>query len=150
MAKNPTFPAAAVPYLMIRGAASAMDFYAKAFAAQEVMRFPGSGGTVGHAEIRIEGAPVFLADEGPGPGLQSPQQYGGTPVSVCVYVADVDSFAKRAIAAGATVLRPLADQFYGERSVSLQDPFGHIWHFSTVKETLTIDEMMKRMPKGDS
>jgi PhnB protein len=146
MSKKPTYPAAAIPYLMIRGAADALDFYKKAFAAEETMRFPMPDGSIGHAEIRIEGAPVFLADEGPGAGMQSPKQLGGTTVSVSVYVEDVDAFATRAERAGATVLRPVADQFYGERSVSLQDPFGHTWHFSTVKETLTVEEMMKRMP----
>lgn len=147
MSKNPTYPAAAVPYLMIRGATEAIDFYKKAFGAEERMRFPTPDGTIGHAEIRIQEAPVFLADEGPGTGLQSPQQLGGTPVSVCIYVKDVDAFARHAVAAGAQVLRPLADQFYGERTVTFQDPFGHIWHFSTVKETLSVDEMMRRMPK---
>jgi PhnB protein len=147
MSKNPTYPAAAIPYLMIRGAGDALEFYKKAFEAEEKMRFPAPDGTIGHAEIRIQGAPVFLADEGPEAGLQSPQQLGGTPVSVCIYVDDVDAFAKRAEAAGAKVQRPLADQFYGERTVTFQDPFGHIWHFSTVKETLTVEEMMKRMSK---
>ena len=144
---NPTYPAAAIPYLMIRGAGDALDFYKKAFGAEETMRFAMPDGKIGHAEVRIEGAPVFLADEGPGAGMQSPQQLGGTTVSVSVYVADVDAFAKKAEVGGAKVLRPVADQFYGERSVSLQDPFGHTWHFSTVKETLTVEEMMKRMPK---
>jgi PhnB protein len=147
MSKNPTYAAAAIPYLMIRGAAEAIDFYKKAFGAEETMRFPMPGGTIGHAEIRIEGAPVFLADEAPEAGMKSPQQLGGTTVTVSVYVKDVDAFAKRADGAGAKVLRPVADQFYGERTVDLQDPFGHAWHFSTVKETLTVDEMMKRMPK---
>jgi PhnB protein len=147
MTKNPTYVAAAIPYLMIRGAAQAIDFYKKAFGAEEKMRFPMPDGTIGHAEILIEGAPVFLADEGEGGGMQSPQQLGGTTVTVSVYVNDVDAFAKRAEGAGAKVLRPVADQFYGERSVSLQDPFGHGWHFATVKETLTAEEMMKRMPK---
>jgi len=146
MSKNPTYPAAAIPYLMVRGAADALDFYKKAFAAEEIMRFPMPDGLIGHAEIRIEGAPVFLADEGPGVGMQSPKQLGGTTVTVSVYVADVDAFATRAERAGATVLRPVADQFYGERSVSFQDPFGHSWSFSTVKETLTVEEMKKRMP----
>jgi PhnB protein len=147
MNQNPTFPAAAIPYLMIRGAADAIDFYKRAFGAEEKMRFPMPDGKIGHAEIRIEWAPVFLADEGPGAGMQSPKQLGGTSVSVTIYVDDVDGLAKRAEGAGATVVRPVADQFYGERSVSFQDPFGHAWHFSTVKETLTVDEMMKRMPK---
>ena len=146
MSKNPTYPAAAIPYLMIRGAADALDFYKKAFGAEETMRFPMPDGLIGHAEIRIEGAPVFLADEAPGAGMQSPKQLGGTTVSVSVYVEDVDAFATRAERAGATVLRPVADQFYGERTVNLQDPFGHTWHFSTVKEALTVDEMKKRMP----
>jgi PhnB protein len=147
MSKNPTYSAAAVPYLAIQGAADAIDFYKKAFACEETMRFPMPDGTIGHAEIRIEGAPVFLADAGPGAGMQSPRQLGGTTVSVSVYVENVDAFARRAEGAGAKVLRPIADQFYGERTVSLQDPFGHTWHFSTVKETLTVDEMMRRMPK---
>jgi len=149
MSKNPTYTAAAVPYLMIRGAAKAIDFYKKAFGAEETMRFQMPDGMIGHAEIRIEGAPVFLADEGPGAGMQSPQQLGGTTVSVSVYVNDVDAFAGRAEAAGARVLRPVADQFYGERTVSFQDSFGHVWHFHTVKETLTVEEMMKRMPKQE-
>ena len=146
MSKNPTFPAAAVPYLMIRGAAAAIDFYKKAFGAEETMRFPMPDGKIGHAEIRIAGAPVFLADEMPGADMQSPQQVGGTTVSVMIYVDDVDGFATRAERAGATVTRPVADQFYGERSVGLRDPFGHAWHFRTVKEILTVDEMIKRMP----
>jgi PhnB protein len=147
MSKNPTYPAAAIPYLMIRGAAEAIDFYKKAFACEEKMRFPMPDGKIGHAEILIEGAPIFLADDAPGAGMQSPQQLGGTTVTISVYVENVDAFARRAEGAGAKVLRPVADQFYGERSVNLQDPFGHTWHFSTVKETLTADEMMKRMPK---
>ena len=150
MSENPTYPTAAIPYLMIRGAAEAIDFYKKAFAAEEIMRFPMPGGKIGHAEVRIEGAPVFLADESPEAAMQSPQQLGGTTVTISVYVRDVDGFAKRAQGAGAKVLRPVADQFYGERTVSFQDPFGHSWHFSTVKETLTVEEMMKRMPSAHS
>jgi PhnB protein len=150
MSENPTYPTAAIPYLMIRGAAEAIDFYKKAFAAEEIMRFPMPGGKIGHAEVRIEGAPVFLADEAPEAAMQSPQQLGGTTVTISVYVRDVDGFAKRAEGAGAKVLRPVADQFYGERTVSFQDPFGHAWHFSTVKETLTVEEMMKRMPSAHS
>ena len=147
MSKNPTYAAAAIPYLMIRGAAAVIDFYKKAFGAEETMRFPMPDGTIGHAEMRIEGAPVFLADEAPGVGMHSPAQLGGTTVSVSVYVADVDTFAKRAEASGAKVLRPVADQFYGERTGTFQDPFGHLWHFHTVKEALTVEEMKIRMPK---
>jgi PhnB protein len=146
MTKNPTYPAAAIPYLMIRGAADALDFYKKAFGAEETMRFPMPDGKIGHAEISIEGAPVYLADESPQAGMQSPQQIGGTSVTVCIHVQDVDTFAKQAEAGGAKVRRPLADQFYGERTVDFLDPFGHMWHFSTVRETLTVEEMMERMP----
>jgi PhnB protein len=145
MSKNPTYPAAAIPYLMIRGAAKALDFYKNAFGAVETMRFPMPDGSVGHAEIRIEGAPVMLADEMPGTGMRSPTDLGGTSVTIAVYVADVDAFARRAEAAGASVVKPLADQFYGERTVCLADPFGHTWNFATVKETLTVEEMKKRM-----
>jgi hypothetical protein len=96
MTKNPSYLAAAIPYLMIRGAADAIDFYKKAFGAEETMRFPAPEGKIGHAEISIEGAPVFLADESPQAGMQSPQQLGGTSVTVCIYVKDVDAFAKQA------------------------------------------------------
>ncbi len=146
MSMNPTYPAAAIPYLMIRGAADALDFYKKAFGAEETMRFLMPDGKIGHAEIRIEGAPVFLADESSEAGMQSPPQLGGTTVTVSIYVQDVDAFARRAEGAGITLLRPVADQFYGERTVSVKDPFGHVWHFATVKENLTVDEMRKRMP----
>jgi PhnB protein len=147
MSKNPTYASAAIPYLMIQGAADALDFYKKAFGAEETMRFPMPDGKIGHAEILIEGAPIFLADGSPEAGMQSPKQLGGTTVTVSVYVENVDAFAKRAQEGGAKVLRPLADQFYGERTINLQDPFGHTWHFATVKETLTVEEMKKRMPK---
>jgi PhnB protein len=143
---NPSYPAAAIPYLMIRGAADALAFYRKAFGAEETMRIPMPDGKIGHAEIRIEGAPVFLADESSEAAMQSPPQLGGTTVTVSIYVEDVDAFAKRAEGAGATLLRPVADQFYGERAVSLKDPFGHVWHFATVKEKLTVEEMRQRMP----
>jgi PhnB protein len=126
MSRNPTYPAAAIPYLMIRGAARALDFYKNAFGAKETMRFPMPDGKIGHAEIQVEGAPVFLADESPQSEMRSPQQLGGTTVTVCVYVKDVDAFARRAEAAGAKVVRPVADQFYGERNVGFQDPFGHL------------------------
>jgi PhnB protein len=132
---------------MVRGAVDAIEFYQKAFGAEEKMRLPMPDGRIGHAEVRIEGAPVYLADEGPGAGMHSPAQLGGTTVTISIYVADVDAFAKKAQAGGAVVLRPLADQFYGERSVSFRDPFGHTWHFATVTEQLTIEQMKKRMPK---
>jgi PhnB protein len=144
---NPTYTAAAIPYLMICGAADALDLYKQAFGAVETMRFPMPDGKIGHAEIRIEGAPIFLADEAPDAGMKSPAELGGTPVMVSVYVQDVDAFARRAERAGMKVLRPVADQFYGERTVSLLDPFGHAWHFATVTEKLTAEEMLRRMPR---
>lgn len=147
MSKNPKYPAAAVPYLNIRGAAAALDFYKRAFGAEETMRFPGPDGKIAHAEIHIEGAPVFLADDSEQAGTKNPQQLGGTSVTVCVYVQDVDAFARKAEATGAKVIRPVADQFYGERNVGFEDPFGHLWYFSTVKESLSVEEVMKRMPK---
>jgi len=147
MSLNPTYPAAAIPYLMVRGAADALEFYKRAFGAEEAMRFGMPDGRIGHAEVRIEGAPIFLADESPEAGMQSPPQLGGTTVSVAVYVKDMDAFARRAEDAGATVLRPVADQFYGERAAHFRDPFGHVWHFATVKEQLTVEEITKRAPR---
>jgi PhnB protein len=137
----------AMPYLMVRGAAAAIEFYKKAFGAVETMRFEGPDGTIGHAEVLIEGAPIALSDEWAGGGVSSPSQIGGTTMGVSVHVKDVDAFTRRAEAAGATIVRPMADQFYGERSATLKDPFGHVWYFSTVTETLTAEEMMRRMPK---
>jgi PhnB protein len=137
----------AMPYLMVRGAAAAIEFYKKAFGAVETMRFGGPDGTIGHAEVQIEGAPIALSDEWGGAGVSSPAQLGGTTMGISVHVKDVDAFTRRAAAAGATVVRPAEDQFYGERSATLRDPFGHLWYFSTVLETLTPEEMMQRMPK---
>ena len=119
----------ATPYLIIKGAARALEFYKNAFGALEVMRMPGPGGTVGHAEIKIGKAIIMLADEFPDMNCKSPQSFGGSPVSIMVYVHDVDTFINRAVSAGAKVLRPVANQFYGDRSCSLEDPFGHQWHF---------------------
>jgi PhnB protein len=137
----------AMPYLMVRGAAAAIEFYKKAFGAVETMRFEGPDGTIGHAEVLIEGAPIALSDEWSGGGVSSPAQIGGTTMGIAVHVNDVDTFTRRAEAAGATIVRPVEDQFYGERAATLRDPFGHVWYFSTVTETLTPEEMMRRMPK---
>lgn len=134
----------ATPYLIIKGAAGALEFYKNAFGASEVMRMPGPGGTVGHAEIKIGKAIIMLADEFPDMNCKSPQSFGGSPVSIMVYVKDVDTFVKRAISAGAKVIRPVANQFYGDRSGSLEDPFGHQWHFATHVEDVPPDEMAKR------
>lgn len=135
----------ATPYIICRGAAQAIEFYQKAFGATEMFRLGAPGGKIGHAEIRIgKDAIVMLADEFPEMGAKSPQSFGGSPVSIYVYVEDVDAFTARAEAAGAKLLRPVADQFYGDRSVHLEDPFGHRWGFATHKEDLTAEEVMKR------
>ena len=134
----------ATPYLIIKGAANALDFYKKGFGAIEEMRVPGPAGKVGHAEIKIAGARIMLADEFPEMGAKSPQTIGGTPVSIMIYVEDVDSFVKRAIAAGAKVLQAVENKFYGDRAGCLEDPFGHQWHFSTHVEDVPPDEMSKR------
>ena len=134
----------ATPYLCIRNAASAIDFYVEAFGAKEVMRMAQPDGRVGHAEIRIGAAPIMLADEFPEMGFRSPQTLGGSPVNLLVYVEDVDAFTARAQAAGATVKRPVADQFYGDRVVVLEDPFGHSWSFATHIEDVSAEEMQRR------
>jgi len=134
------------PYLMCKGAAKALDFYKKAFGAEEIMRFDMGGGAIGHAEIRIGNSMVMLADEHPDMGFKSPLTYGGTPVSLVLYVDDVDALAKRAVGAGAKEIRPVQDQFYGDRSGTFSDPFGHVWTISTHKEDISMEEMKKRMP----
>ena len=134
----------ATPYLIVKGAANALEFYKQAFGATEIMRMPGPGGTVGHAEIKIGKAIIMLADELPKMNHKSPQSLGGTPVSMLLYAEDVDALVKRAIAAGAKALTPVETKFYGDRSGSLEDPFGHQWHVSTHVEDVPPDEMAKR------
>jgi PhnB protein len=135
---------AVTPYLSVKGAASAIAFYKKAFGAKEIMRMPGPGGTIGHAEIQIGDSHIMLADEYPEMNFRSPQAFGGTPVAISLYVQDVDRVVKKAIAGGAKVLRPVTDQFYGDRSGSLEDPFGHVWHVATHKEDIPMKELKKR------
>ena len=132
-------------YLVIRGAARALDYYRKAFGATELMRFPGENGTIGHAEIRIGAGVVMLADEMPGAPYRSPDSLGGTPVSMMFYVADVDATFAKAVAAGGTVQRPVEDQFYGDRTGTLVDPFGHVWTIATHVEDVSPEEVQKRM-----
>jgi len=136
---------AVTPYLAVKDAARAIEFYGKAFDAKEVMRLPGPGGKIGHAEIKIGGDYVMLADEYPEDGHMSPTSLGGSPVKIHLYVEDVDAVASRAVEAGAKILIPVADQFYGDRSGRIEDPFGHIWIISTHKEDVTPAEMQKRM-----
>ena len=131
------------PYLIVHDAAAAIDYYTKAFGAVELMRFPDKDGRIHHAEIRIGRGVVMLADEVD--GHKGPRSLGGTPVSLMFYVDDVDAVHARAVAAGGKVTRPVADQFYGDRSGGITDPFGHTWWISTHKEDVSAAEMQKRM-----
>lgn len=133
------------PYLTIRGAAAAMAFYTRAFGARETLRLNGPGGAIMHAEMRIGDSPIMLAEESAAWDAFGPQHFKGTPVTICLYIADVDVLFQQAVGAGATVKRPPADQFYGDRTASLLDPFGHSWHLATHKEDLTQEQMQRRM-----
>jgi PhnB protein len=132
------------PYLYIKGAAKALEFYKKAFGAVELFRMAGPDGRIGHAEMKIGDSMIMMADEHPDMGVKGPEAYGGTTVGICLYVEDVDTLYKRAIAAGGKEVRPLTDQFYGDRSGTLNDPFGHTWTISTHKEDVPNEEMEKR------
>ena len=133
------------PYLMVRDAARAIAFYRTAFGAQEVMRLAAPNGSIAHAEVKIGDSHVMLADEVPDRGFVGPQSLGGAGVSLLLYVDDVDATFAQAVAAGATVRRPLADQFYGDRVGTLVDPFGHVWSIATHREDVSADEMQRRM-----
>ena len=133
------------PYLVVNEAAGAIEFYKKAFGATEIMRMDAPGGKIGHAEIRIGDSVVMLADEHPDFGAHAPQRYGGTPVSLLLYVEDVDKVVKGAVDLGSKLQRPVQDQFYGDRSGTIFDPFGHQWTIATHKEDVTPEEMEKRM-----
>jgi PhnB protein len=132
------------PYLSIRGAAESIEFYKKAFGAKEIMRMPGPGGSIGHAEVRIGDSRIMLADEFAAMDFLSPKARGGTTVTIHVYMKDVDVAVARASAAGAKVVRPVQDQFYGDRTGSIEDPFGHIWHIATHKEDVSMPELKRR------
>ena len=132
------------PYLCVDGAAAAIEFYGTVFGTTERMRMPGPEGTIGHAELQLGTGVIMLADEWPEIGFRSPKSLGGSPVTVSVYVEDVDVVFERAVKAGATVLRPVEDQFYGDRSGQFEDPFGHRWSVATHVEDVTGDEMARR------
>jgi PhnB protein len=132
------------PYLSIQGAAAAIEFYKKALGAKEIMRMPGPDGRIGHAEIRVGDSRVMLADEHPPLDFLAPPSRGGSTVHLHIYVRDVDAQVEKAVAAGAKLERPVADQFYGDRLGTIQDPFGHVWHIATHKEDLSPAEMRKR------
>ncbi len=134
------------PYLSVKDGEAAIEFYKKAFGATEVMRMPGPDGKgIGHADLVLFGRMhVMLADEYPDMGHTSPQTLGGSPVMLHIYVEDVDATVDRAVAAGAKLVRPVADQFYGDRSGGIEDPFGHKWYFATMKEIVSPEEMQRR------
>lgn len=134
----------AVPYLTLRDTARAIEFYKQAFGAKEVMRLTEPSGKIGHAEISIGGSLIMLADEYPDYDMVGPESLGGSPVKIHLSVPDVDAMAARAVAAGARVLRPVADQFYGERSGQFADPFGYTWVITTTKEIVEADELQRR------
>jgi PhnB protein len=132
------------PYLILTGAAKAIEFYKQAFGATELFRMVGPDGKIGHAEIKIGDSPIMLADEHPEVGAKSAKTIGGSPVSLMLYVENVDSLAPQATAAGAKVIRPLQDQFYGDRSVTIEDPFGLCWTIATHVEDVPPEEMKRR------
>ena len=133
------------PYLAIKNALSALEFYKKAFGAIETYKLIVPDGRLGHAEIRLGNSLIMLSDEFPEFGGKAPESLGGSPVSIHLYVEDVDAFAEKAVAAGARELKPVADQFYGDRSGQLQDPYGHLWWVATHKEDVAPEEMQKRV-----
>jgi PhnB protein len=132
------------PYLAVDSASDAIDFYTTVFGARERMRMQGPGGKVGHAELEIGNSLIMLADEFPDMGNRGPKTIGGTPVTISIYVEDVDDVFDRALAEGATEIRPVENQFYGDRSGQLEDPFGHRWSVATHVEDVPSDEMEKR------
>jgi PhnB protein len=133
------------PYLAIKNAAEALQFYKRAFGAIERYRLMMPDGRVGHAEIVLSDSIVMLSDEFPEYGGKAPEALGGSPVSIHLYVEDVDAFFRKAVSAGATVRKPVMDQFYGDRSGQLEDPFGHLWWVATHQEDVAPDEMQKRV-----
>jgi len=133
------------PYLAIKNAAAALEFYEQGFGAVETYKLIVPDGRVSHAQIRLGDSLIMLSDELPELGGKAPEALGGSPVSIHLYVEDVDAFVKRAVAAGARELKPVANQFYGDRSGQLQDPFGHLWWVATHKEDVASDEMQRRV-----
>ena len=134
----------ATPYLIVNGASQAIDFYKQVFGATELCRMPSPEGRIGHAELKIGDSVIMLADEVREMGYRSPHALGGSAVSLLLYVEDVDSVFNKAIEAGGTVQRPIANQFYGDRSGTLEDPFGHVWTIATHVEDVPPEEMEKR------
>jgi PhnB protein len=142
---RPANAPALAPHLVCAGADKAIDFYKKAFGATEMMRMPGKDGKIIHAALQINGAPVMLVDEFPKMGNASPITLKGTPVTIHMTVDDVDSFTQRAVKAGAKVIMPVADMFWGDRYGIIEDPFGHRWSIATHLRDMTPDEIKKAM-----
>ena len=137
------------PYLVIKGAADAIEYYKKVFGATVVVRMDDPSGRVGHAELKIGDSHIMLADEFPEMNYRGPTAEGSSPVSLLLYVEDADSIVERAVAAGAKILKPVQDQFYGDRSGFIQDPFGHLWGVATHIEDVSAEEMEGRMKKAN-
>lgn len=133
------------PYLIVKGAARAIEFYERAFGAVQRLRLPAPGGGIGHAELVIGNSVIMLADEFPGMDARCPHALGGTPVSLLIYVEDVDGTWSRALTAGARPLRPLENRFYGDRAGQVQDPFGHTWTLASRVENVTAEQLRERM-----
>jgi PhnB protein len=133
------------PYLIVDDAAGAIAFYQDVFNAGERMRMPGKDGRIAHAEITIGDSVIMLADESDEVAARSPRSIGGTPVSIALYVENVDDVVKKAVASGAKLERPVANQFYGDRTGGIQDPFGHRWYVATHVEDVSEEEMQRRM-----
>jgi PhnB protein len=136
------------PYLILDDAARALEFYKQAFGAVELLRMPAPGGRIGHAEIRIGNSPVMLADENPQMNARSARAFGGSPVSLLVYVENVDAMVEQAVAAGGKLVRPVANQFYGDRTGGIDDPFGYHWYLATHVEDVPPDELARRAAKA--
>ncbi len=134
----------ATPYLIVKGAAEAIDFYKRAFGATELLRMADPQGRIGHAEIKIGDSVIMLADEHPAMGYRGPRSLGGSSVSILLYLENVDGVFERAIKAGAKAQRAVADQFYGDRSGTLEDPFGHVWTVATHVEDVPAEELQRR------
>jgi PhnB protein len=132
------------PYLCVDGASAAIEFYGQVFGATERMRMPEPDGKIGHAELQLGESVIMLSDEYPDRGIRGPKTIGGTPVTMSVYVEDVDRVFARAVQAGATALRPVEDQFYGDRTGQFEDPFGHRWSVASHVEDVSPDELAKR------
>ena len=132
------------PYLVVKAAAQAIQFYVTAFGAKDTLRLDGPNGEVMHAELKIGDSHVMIADENPDWGARGPESFGGSPVSLMLYVEDVDAVTAKAVAAGAKVERPVADQFYGDRTGTVVDPFGHKWTIGTHQEDMSAQEMQRR------